>query len=294
MNKAATWFFSFVAVLINAMPHRMRYAFSDIIAFALRKVLRYRCKEVRKNLLASYPHKKLSEIFAIEKRFYRNLGDIFIESLQLLTIKPENLLKRFSIQNKGLIDTALENNKGVFLAIGHAGNWEWFAAFLSLLYPGRVGALYKEQRSKVFDALFYRMRTRLGGLVMFESKIAYRALAAKSNNARVVIIPGDQTPGGKPTDHWTMFMHQETPFFTGLEKMANSLGFAVFFVDLQRKARGHYVAVVEKLEPVSQTGQQFGLTEAYAQRLERALMEAPDNWLWSHRRWKHKRKKTVG
>ncbi len=294
MNTAANWIFSAVSALINAMPQGLRYAFAGVLAFVLRKLLRYRRKVVRKNLIASFPERQLSEIVRIEKRFYSNLGDIFIEALQLLAMKREDLQKRFIMQNKTLIDKELEQNRGVFLAVGHSGNWEWFAAYISLLFPGQSGSLYKQQRSKLFDALFYRMRTRLGGLKMFESKVAYRSLASKRNPAMVVLIPGDQTPGGKPTDHWTTFMHQETPFFTGLEKMAQSLGYAVFFVDLQRERRGHYLAQVEKLEPVSAPGIQFGLTEAYARRLGQAINEAPDNWLWSHRRWKHKRKKTTG
>lgn len=294
MTRAADWIFSVVSALINAMPQRMRYAFASILAIVLRKLLRYRRKVVRKNLIASFPEKPLSEILTIEKRFYNNLGDLFVEALQLLTMKRDDVQKRFRMQNKALIDKELEQNRGVFLAIGHSGNWEWFAAYISLLFPGQSGSLYKQQRSKLFDELFYRMRTRLGGLMMFESKVAYRALAAKPNPAKVVLIPGDQTPGGKLTDHWTTFMHQETPFFTGLEKMAQSLGFAVFFVDLQRERRGYYLARVEKLEPINEPGIQFGLTEAYARRLGQAINEAPDNWLWSHRRWKHKRKKTTG
>ncbi|MBK9290728.1 MAG: lysophospholipid acyltransferase family protein [Bacteroidetes bacterium] len=290
MTRAIIWLFTAISFLIRALPSKLRYAFSDVIAFLLRRVVRYRRMVVRKNLQLSFPEKTTDELRAIEKKFYRNLADLFTEALCLLSISPRKLTQLMQMKNKALIDNALSQGKRVFLAIGHCGNWEWFGAYLSLVFPGQAGSFYKQQRSRVFDALFYHMRSRLGGLKLLESKTAYRKLASGDSKVRVMIIPGDQTPGGKSSDHWTTFMHQETPFFTGMEKMAQSLGFEVFYVDLLRTERGNYLAVVEELRPVDDPEKTNPLTEAYARRLEHSLLQSPDNWLWSHRRWKHKRK----
>lgn len=281
--------FSAISAIICIMPLRMQIALADLLAFTLHSIVRYRRKVVRNNLTKSFPEKSESEIAAIEKRFYRNLADIFIEALQLFTMRREALRKRFTIENKALIDQALENGRRVFIAIGHSGNWEWFGVYLSLLYPKITASLYKAQHNKTFDRLIYNMRARLGDGKMFESKSAYRMLVSQKSSSKVVLIIGDQTPGGKPTDHWTTFMHQETPFFTGMEKMAQSLDFSVFFAHSTRTSRGHYKVVVEELEPADQAQGGYPITEAYARRLEQALIKTPDNWLWSHRRWKHKR-----
>lgn len=275
------------------MPHWLRYRFSDMLAFLLRHVVRYRRDVVRKNLTNSFPEKNTVALRQIEKRFYSNLADLFVETLQLLTMKADRLLKQFRIENKSMIDSALNKQKGIFIAIGHSGNWEWFAALLSLLFQGKAASLYKEQSSELFDRLIYRIRTRLGNLQLLESKSAYRSLSAKRNTALLVLIPGDQTPGGKKTDHWTTFLNQETPFFTGLEKMVMTLDYEVYFADLQRTGRGTYMAVVEPLETSNQQNQTVGITESYARKLEEAIRKQPDNWLWSHRRWKHKRNKAV-
>ncbi len=293
MTKAAYWVFIALSAFLNILPQKLRYTFSDLTAFLLKYVLRYRKQVVRNNLKKSFPNKPIKEIKRIENSFYHNLADLFVESLQLLTIKGDKLLSQFKIENKELIDSTLASGKSVFVAIGHSGNWEWFAVCLSLLFPGKAGSLYKAQRNKMFDSMIYRMRTRLGNLQMLESKSAYRLLVSQRNSTNIVLIPGDQTPGGNPTDHWTIFMNQETPFFNGLEKMAISLGFEVFFADLQRLGRGFYLARIEELATDVREMQPGVITEAYARRLEQALLSRPDNWLWSHRRWKHKRNKSA-
>jgi Kdo2-lipid IVA lauroyltransferase/acyltransferase len=34
---------------------------------------------------------------------------------------------------------------------------------------------------------------------------------------------------------------------------------------------------------------EYEITESHVRMLEKAIREHPDNWLWSHRRWKHKK-----
>lgn len=289
MKSLIIWFFYLLSATINAIPQRLRYIFSDFLAFLVQYILRYRRKVVRNNLKNSYPDKSSNEIRQIERQFYKNFADFFVEVLQLLTMKGDYLKKRIILENKELIDNILLEGKSAFVAIGHSGNWEWFGVYLALTYPGKFSSLYKEQRNKVFDTLIYRMRTRLGHGNMLESKSAFKKLASNKRVFNLVIIPGDQTPGGKATDHWTVFMNQDTPFFNGLEKMACSLGYEVLFADVHRVKRGFYRASIEKLFPGEIKCRPGLITEAYARRLEQALMQRPDNWLWSHRRWKHKR-----
>ncbi|HSG67489.1 MAG TPA: lysophospholipid acyltransferase family protein, partial [Bacteroidales bacterium] len=111
------------------------------------------------------------------------------------------------------------------------------------------------------------------------------------NKDRVCIyaFAADQTPSNPRTSYWGRFLHQDTPFYTGMEKLARTLDLAVIYLDLYREKRGHYVGEFSMITNEPKSTKENEITDAYILRLEEAIRKRPDNWLWSHRRWKHKR-----
>ncbi|PCH91091.1 MAG: acetyltransferase, partial [Bacteroidetes bacterium] len=99
----------------------------------------------------------------------------------------------------------------------------------------------------------------------------------------------DQSPMKHKIEYWTTFMNQETPFFLGPEKIAVSLNFPVVYLDLQRISRGKYYIEYSLLERNPSQSPEYAITEKYVKKIEEAINKNPSNWLWSHKRWKHKK-----
>jgi Kdo2-lipid IVA lauroyltransferase/acyltransferase len=293
MNKLAFWVFLAIANLVALLPYRLLYVISDGIRLILYYIVRYRRKVVRVNLINSFPEKNKSEIIKIEKKFYLNLTDTMLEAIKMLHVNKNQFVKHFSITNQVIIDQLFDKGKSIFLAVGHAGNWEMLASYLSLTQRHESIAIYKKISDENFDRLMKRVRQNLGGLLLFESRTAYRQLVASKDKARIVLILGDQTPPGNDSDYWTDFLHQHTPFFTGLEKMARGLDFAVVYLDVIRFKRGIYEATATLVCESGKLTAENEISEQYVRLLEKSIIKQPDNWLWSHRRWKHKRQKTA-
>ena len=276
----------------SALPFWLLYLKSDIYYILVYHIARYRRKVVRENLLRSFPEKDLKAVKTIERRFYRNLCDLFVEAPKMMRMSPQGYKNRITYNNLELVQRLYEQKKNIFYAIPHSGNWEWFGKMIPEFTDHNGLAIYKRVQNDVFERFMLYMRTKNCRLEMVESNSALRRLVQLRDTQNAVLMMADQTPHGLASDYWTMFLHQETCWFTGLERIAKKLDYAVVFVDMRRQGRGRYVVSFELVTDDPKSAADGEIMEIYVRCVERFIEDNPDNWLWSHRRWKHQRPNT--
>jgi len=101
----------------------------------------------------------------------------------------------------------------------------------------------------------------------------------------------DQSPRNTNRSHWMMFLNQDTACITGPEFFARRYRLPVVYFDVQRVKKGYYSVRLEVIEQDSANTAPGEITENYMQTLEKYILKKPEDYLWSHRRWKHVRKK---
>lgn len=275
--------------ILSIIPFPGMYFLSDIAYIILFYVVRYRRKVVRSNLLLAFPEKSNQEIVSIERKFYRHFCDIFFESVKVLTISKKSISKRFVLKNPEILLEFYQKKKSIILYTAHLGNWEWLT-FLPLSLPHQVTAFYQPLSSKYFDQLMNLVRSKYG-VDCVESAKGYKALLQydRQNIITLNLIIGDQSPSGNSSKHWSKFFGQDTAFLIGADRIAKKSNQAVVFPYFKKTKRGCYEISFELLEenPKSNTNQQ--VIEKYALALERSIKKSPEQWLWSHRRWKLKK-----
>lgn len=270
-------------------PFWLLYLKSDCYFFLVYYLFRYRRKVVRNNLLSSFPDKGIDDIKRIERHFYKNFCDLFVEASKMLNSKPEGFKSRVVFTNPELVSGLYEQQKNMFYALPHSGNWEWFVKMICNLTRHKCLAVYKRVKNPVFERLMLYLRTKDCDLELVESKSVSQRLAQLTDSQNAVLMVADQTSYGLASDYWTEFLHQDTCWFTGLERIAKKLDYAVVFVDMVRKGRGHYEVTFKMITDCPQETAPGEIMESYVRNVERFIEANPDNWLWSHRRWKHKR-----
>jgi KDO2-lipid IV(A) lauroyltransferase len=291
MEKVGYAIVKFWTGFLSVHPYWLLYLKSDFYYFVTYHVSRYRRKVVRQNLLRSFPEKDFRAIKTIEKHYYRNLCDLVVEAPKMLRMKPEGYKYRLNYTNRELITRLHEQHKNVFYAIPHSGNWEWFGKMMPDLSGHNCLAVYKKVKNPIFERLMLYMRTKDCDLEMIESSFALKRLAQLRDSQNAVLMVADQTPRGVDSDYWTEFLHQDTCWFTGLERIAKMLDYAVVFVSMKRQCRGRYEVTFELITDNPKETEKGFIMERYVRCVERFIEEQPDNWLWSHRRWKHQRNK---
>src|SRR5688572_5463562 len=275
---------------VSKLPFPVLYLFSDFLYLIIYRFLGYRKKVVRQNLVNSFPEKTASEIDALVPKFYKNLCDIIVETLKLATISAEELRTRIKLLNTEIVNPFIAEGKPVLMMGSHLANWEWAlpAGVVSFNLP--LDGIYKPLNNDFFEWFMLRLRSRLGAHLI-PMKDTLRDFMRRKNIPRIISMLSDQTPPRGEIQYWTTFLNQETAFYVGADKLSASFKYPVIFVGNRRVKRGHYEFKFEMLHDlVSPLGsEEFPITERYARKLEKWIQQNPADYLWSHRRWKHKR-----
>lgn len=274
---------------ISILPFPLFYLVSDGIYFLLYHVVGYRKKVVSRNLKNSFPTKTDEELKKIEKEFYRYLVDLFLETLKTLTISKTEAIKRCYIkpEAKAIFDNLYENKQSSILVMGHYGNWEWAGNSFSLTQKQQMYVIYHPLSNKQFDKLMYGMRTRFGNK-LYAMKDTIREMIKNRNEINTTAFIADQTPAPESA-YWTTFLNQDTPVFWGTEKIAQKFNVPVIYVTVNRVKRGYYEVSAEILVQEPKLTKEGEISELHTRKLEKDILAQPEIWLWSHRRWKHKK-----
>lgn len=278
-----------VITLISRLPLGFLYIFADFIAFILHRILHYRAKVVRDNLVTIFPEATDEEKKNYERLFYHHLSDYFVETIKALTISDDELASRMKIRNPEVINDLISQGKSVFVYAAHMGNWEWFTAFPLYHKEARVQCFYQKQRDGFADYMTLKVRTRRK-IWSVEGHHGFRfiAMGQKQGVRSMTLVIGDQCPHRGAQKFWIDFFGKDTPFLVGPEHIARKLGIALVFPSYVGYERGHYeveyrvVSTDVAAEPVTAPTQRF------AKMLEEDVRRFPHLWLLSHKRWKHK------
>ncbi|RFS21768.1 lipid A biosynthesis acyltransferase [Chitinophaga silvatica] len=275
------------------LPFPVLYFLSDVMYVLLYYVLSYRKKVVMSNLRASFPDKDEKELKRICKDFYHYLCDMFLETFKTLTISKAEMVKRcsFSQATIDLFDQLAKEEKNAILVMGHKGNWEWAGNTFSILCKQQLYVIYHPLANKRFNNLMYKMRTRFG-TKLIAMQDTFREMVKNRNIVNATAFIADQSPQPS-TAQWVDFLHQDTPVFKGTEKIAQKMNSPVVFVSVTKVKRGYYSVEASVLIDTPANQNEGDITIAHTKKLEEDIKEQPATWLWSHRRWKHKRKQTL-
>lgn len=275
--------------LISILPFRVLYFISTGLYGLLYYVLGYRKGVVMENLRKSFPEKSEAEIKAIAKRYYKYLCDLFLETFKTLTVSKKTMLKHcyFNPQAKAVFDKLAAENKSIVLVMGHLGNWEWAGNTFSLVNKHQLYVIYHPISNKYFDWLMYKMRTRFG-TKLIAMKDTFREMLENREELNATAFIADQTPAPQNA-YWTTFLNQDTPVFKGTEMISRKVNYTVVYATVKRVKRGYYEMFAEVLCDNPKATGDGEISEMHTRKLEKDIREQPEVWLWSHRRWKHKR-----
>jgi len=290
MKRISFYVFYAFAWLVSLMPFWLLHGFADFIFVLLYYVFGYRKEVTRVNLRNAFPEKDEKWIRKTSLRFYKSLADIILEDIKVLTIRQKKLAKHYRYENLEVMEKFLNNGQSVLLACGHCANWEWMGNTLAPQYQQfNAMAIVKALHNPYFDNFMNGLRNRYLDDTTIYMKDTLRAMIKRKDIVSIYALAADQTPSNPKTSYWATFMHQDTAFYYGLDKLARSFDMPVIFIDLYREKRGYYVGEMSLIAAEPKKLDEHQVLDIYINKLEEALRKRPHNWLWSHRRWKHKR-----
>lgn len=271
---------------ISLLPLRILYIISDVSANLLYHVFKYRRKVVKANIDKSFHYLDEKERLEIEKRFYNNFCDHFVETLKLYTMSAADLRNHITADYSEL-EKVLATNQNCHIYLGHQFNWEWANAHIaSTLKDKNIVVAYKPLSSRSFNNLMLKIRSQFGSK-MVSSRNMKQEMEAYKDRQHVLILVADQNPKVPKKSFWTSFLSQPTAFVSGTELYTASHKTPLFFAEIIRERRGHYKFVLTSIFDFKKQYKMGILTAIFTEKLEHTIKTNPENYLWSHKRWKH-------
>ncbi len=288
MNRVTYFLFRAFSVLFSFIPFRLLYGFSDFLYLITYYLVRYRRDVVFQNIRNSFPGKSEEEVKRIAKQFYHHFTDLFIESLKSFTMSEKDLVNRYRFSGTEILDEFYRQGKSAICVAGHYGNWEWGGVASGIQLKHKPVGFYKPLSNKYIDN--YIQQTRVKG----RSRLASILNTAETFNTdwgepAIFYMVADQSPSSSRLAYWIEFLNQETAVLHGPEKYARVHNLPVVFAWTKKIKRGYYSVEFRLLEAdpsITKTGE---ITTRYMKMLEAVILEQPQYYLWSHRRWKLKR-----
>lgn len=275
--------------LTQLIPFWLVHLCASILAFLLQYVLKYRVAVVRQNLKNAFPSYTNAALKEIEKKFYLNFCDVLLENIKLNSISKSTVRKRMKFVNPAVFSDLAETGKGAMLIGAHYNNWEWMGLSLSTYLHEKMFSVYKPLNNKQSDRLMLNARARFGANIIPMQQFPKVVLKNKNRGA-VHLMIADQSPHRSKLDFFCTFLNQDTPVYLGAEKLMKAANLNLYFVEVHRVKRGFYEMKIVPLTEQS-TNEKGQATKMHLSHLEKMIINSPESWLWSHRRWKHSQKK---
>lgn len=279
------YFLLAICYMLSSLPFFILYGISDVFYVLVYYVFGYRKDVVLANLKQAFPEKTDAEITKLAKKYYRNLTDMMVETIKLLTISKKELKRRFEC-DLTVLEDLYAKGKSCQLHLGHNFNWEWANVFCmqGVAFPFLV--VYMPLTSKPADRLFRHFREK-AGTVLLPANDMGNSMAPWLHKQYLLALVADQNPGNPRRCFWFPFLNKMTAFYKGPEMSARRYDIPVVFADIRKTRRGYYKARLVLASEEPQKTAEGELTEAFVKFLEQNIHEQPEVWVWSHRRWKH-------
>jgi len=271
--------------IFAAIPFPLLYRLSDISAWLIYRVFRYRRRVTLENLRKAFPKLPERKVKQIARRSYGNLSDILLESMKGFSMTRDTLIKRYRIENPELLNAYYQRGQSVIGVTAHYANWEWGALAGRLQLKHLPVALYKPLSNQYIDGFLKQNRAENGTLMrpIYKTSQTFRELDGQTC---LFLMVADQHPSNIEKSYWVHFLGRQTPCLHGPEKHAQSNQFPLVYLDIRRKKRGFYSIRILPLVEDPGHFESGVITQRYIHTLEKIIRQEPANWLWTHKRWK--------
>ena len=263
-------------LILKILPYQISSLFCGSLLFLIAPFSKYQ-KRVMNNLNIAFPQKKEIEKIKISKRFWFNFGQIIGELPHIDKI----------ISSKKIITLGHEKiQKGPAILIGaHLANWE-FLLRIGEMSGRRVGFVYRPINNWILNKLQVSRNSKIDADFFKKGRTAAIGMANKLKKGEVIGLTNDQI---LREGIMVPFFEIKTPTPQAAALMSLKWNVPIFMVKLERLNLISFQMTIEdeiKLPKNYKNDKAvYELTKLISKRIEKWIIEKPEQWLWAHRRW---------
>jgi KDO2-lipid IV(A) lauroyltransferase len=275
----------FARCLIFALAYSPRPV-ADRLGIGCAKLLDFTLPRLRRianrNLSFAYPDCDSAWRRRTIDGVFESVGRLLVTFARFPLITKENVSRWIRYDGFEHYERAKERGHGVLFATAHLGNWE-LSAYAHALLTEPMGVVVRPLDNPRIDSIVERRRALSGNILLSKRDFARSILQALRKNEPVGILvdQNSSADNGAFVPFFGKFACANLTFAKLAARSGAAVipGFAVWSGQERRYILKFYPAIDITGDPVEDT-------RRIQHAIEIAIREAPDQWLWIHRRWK--------
>jgi len=244
----------------------------------------FRSKEIiNNNIKRAFPDLNSKEINKIKSSMWNNYGRVFAEYIYMKNFRHGNLSKNISIEGEDILANIKKQNQKVIFISGHFSNFELMAMQIDKL-DLKIGAIYRPLNNIFLNKIMERIRKKYICNNQIKKGIGGLKELIKLNNegySTALMIDQRVSQGIKSN-----FFNEEAFTTTVPAQLVKKFNIPVVPIFIERYEGIKFKMKVFKPVHFSVEDTIENITADLNKILEKMILDNPNNWIWSHNRWK--------
>ncbi len=240
-------------------------------------------KIIYSNIKKALPKISEEEINKITRSMWNNYGRVFAEYMFIKDFREGKLVSKIEVDGQEILDEIKKLNKQVIFVSGHFSNFELMAMHLEKSGIN-LTAIYRPLNNIFLNFIMERIRRKYICKNQIKKGIGgiKKLINFKKKNFSTALMIDQRVSEGILSD----FYNQKALTTTIPAQLVKKFNIPIVPVYIERKSSLNYKIKIFKAIEFSEEKSISNITDELNKILERMIIKNPDQWIWSHNRWK--------
>ena len=285
--KNLRYFIQFILVIIffiifKIIGPNLSSSFSGKIFEIIGPMFRSK-KIINRNIKKALPEINSQNLEIIIKSMWNNYGKIFAEYMFIKNFREGNLFSKIKVDGQEILEEIKKNKKQVVFISGHLSNFELMALYIEKSGIN-LAAIYRPLNNLYLNPLMERIRKRYICKYQIKKGIGgmKKLVHLKKNNFSTALMIDQRVSEGI----LSKFFNQEALTTTIPAQLVKKFNIPVVPVYIDRINGLNFKITIKNPIFFSKEKSVKNITDELNLELEKMIIKKPENWIWSHNRWK--------
>ena len=286
MNKIKYFFQFLIIIILFSLFKILGVKISSYVGGKLFEFIGpfFRSKElIDKNIRRAFPNIDQDRLTSINSSMWNNYGRVFAEYMFIKDYRNNNLKDNIIIEGDEILKDLKEKNKKVIFISGHFSNFELMAMQIEK-FGIKLAAIYRPLNNIFLNSIMERIRKKyicknqirkgIGGL---------KELMKLNKNGYSTALMIDQ----RVSEGSRINFFNEKAFTTTIPaQLIKRFNISVVPIFIERFDSIKFKMTVNTPIDFAEEDSIDDITENLNSIIEKMIIKNPNNWIWSHNRWK--------